>query len=643
MKLKNCFLIALLACLVLGILLFFGFFSNIQMKLADNLYGGKQALNSIIIIGIDDKSLQELGRWPWSRERFADIIPQLNEAKVIGIDITFSEVSNKDNDSAFGNAIRDSKVPIVLSEEYINFLVNNKKIIGKNLLVPIPELSDAKRGYANIITDSDGVTRAINLDLSKEEKAFSLVIYENYWGPAITPKINRFLINFVGKPGSFKYYSFSDVLNKSFDKSLFKNKIILIGATSPDLRDTAFVPTSNGKAMSGIEIHANILQTLINKDYIKEQSKPLVFLLILIFGLIIGLMFYKFKLVWPSLALPFMIIGYLFLAIKLFDYGIIANIVYIPLAIVFVYFSEVGYKYVLEKKGKQEIKNAFSKYVSDKVVNEILRDPSKLKLGGDKKNITVFFSDIRGFTSFSEKLSPEKLVHVLNEYLTAMTNIVLRNEGVVDKYIGDAIMAFWGAPIKIKNHAELACNTAVEMIKELRILKEKWKKQNFPEINIGIGLNTGDAVIGNMGSYERFDYTAMGDTINLGSRLESLTKFYGVNILISETTQKDIEKSGNFIVRKLDYIKVKGKNEPIVIFELIGKTREIDKKLEEAAKKYEEAFELYKNQKFKQAKSAFSKMQDKASQEMAIRCAFFEKSKNRPKKDWDGSWKFETK
>lgn len=324
----------------------------------------------------------------------------------------------------------------------------------------------------------------------------------------------------------------------------------------------------------------------------------------------------------------------------MFDYGLIINIIYPEITLFLVYFSEISYMYLSERKSKAQIKEAFSKYVASDVVEEILKDPSKLKLGGSKEEITVFFSDIRGFTSFSEKLTPEKLVHVLNEYLSAMTDIILNHNGLVDKYIGDAIMAFWGAPIKNKEHAKIACDASLDMIKELENLKKKWQKEGFPEINIGIGLNSGNAVIGNVGSSERFDYTAIGDNINLGSRLESLTKHYGVSIIISEKTK---EEAGNeFVTRKLDFVKVKGKNEPIEIYELVGRAGKVSQEQLDKIDNYNRALELYSKKKWDSAIKNFEKLrEDKSAKEMIERCRYF--MKNPPETSWKGEWEMKDK
>jgi adenylate cyclase len=631
-KLKNCIFIAVICSFILTLLLYAGFFSNIQLKLSDNLYGGKAPLNTIVIIAIDDKSLQEIGRWPWNREVFAETITKLDKAKTIGIDVAFFEESEED--AILGSVLSEK---IIIPIEFTSFAKEDGKIIGKRMLKPVPELHKAKTGYVNIVTDKDGVTRAVNMDISDEHANFAYVAYKHYWGKKLEELPNRFLVNFVGKPGSFRYYSLTDVYNERIASSEFADKLVLIGATSPDMHDDYFVPTSKGKAMPGVEIHANIIQTLINKDFLKEQSKWSVVLLMLIVSLLISLIIYRFRIKITTIIAPIILIAYLFLAIYAFEYGVIMNLVFVPLAIVSTYTFEVVYLYSAEKKEREKTMGAFSKYVSPAVVDELMKDPEKLKLGGARKEITVFFSDIRGFTTISEKLSPEKLVHILNEYLTAMTDIVMKHQGVVDKYIGDAIMAFWGAPMKQPNHAEMACSTSVDMIKKLDELQKKWAAEKFPEINIGIGLNTGHAVIGNMGSYERFDYTAMGDTINLGSRLEGLTKAYGVNIIASESTKKAVK--GKFIFRKLDLVRVKGKNKPITIYELVCRANE--KHDADKIKAYETGLKLYLERKWDEAAKEFEKTKDFAAKEFIKRCKEFKK--NPPPKEWDGVWVMKTK
>ena len=310
---------------------------------------------------------------------------------------------------------------------------------------------------------------------------------------------------------------------------------------------------------------------------------------------------------------------------------------------ILVFFSIVVVYYRTEEKSRKWITSVFGKYVSPLVINNLIKNPDSLVLGGEKRNITIFFSDIRGFTSISEKLTPEELVHLLNEYLTEMTSIIINSQGLVDKYMGDAIMAFWGAPLDQPDHAELACESSLQMIKKLNELKKKWEKENIPAFDIGIGLNSGDAVVGNMGSSSRFDYTAMGDNVNIASRMEGLNKVYGTNIIMTDKTYKTVKEK--YVSRKLDYVKVKGKRKPILIHELIQEKDGTSKDLQDFITAYETGLGLYIEKKWDKAIDSFKKahkiMKDKASDLFINRCKEF--MKNPPPKDWDGVWEMKTK
>jgi len=272
-KTKSLILIAVLVSLFLIFLNQVGYLSNLNIKLTDNLYGGKPALNNIVIVGIDDKSLQELGRWPWNRTNFAEIINVLDSAKVIGIDVGFFEESNAKTDEELHNAAVKSE-NIVLVVEYSDFETKNDLVYGKEVLLPAGSMRDHDYlGYANIILDKDGVSRAININIQGEYPSFSEEVYKLYANRDYQPKTDRFLINFVGQPGSFESYSFSDVINRRIDSSTFSNKIVLIGATSLDLRDHLLVPTSKSKMMAGVEIHANALQTMILENELVNSSR----------------------------------------------------------------------------------------------------------------------------------------------------------------------------------------------------------------------------------------------------------------------------------------------------------------------------------------------------------------------------------
>ena len=304
--------------------------------------------------------------------------------------------------------------------------------------------------------------------------------------------------------------------------------------------------------------------------------------------------------------------------------------IYPVISILSTYIGCEAYRNLIEVRKSRFLQKAFSSYISPELVSQIVKNPDMLKLGGEKREVTILFSDIRSFTSISERFSPEIIVRLLNRYLDPMTNIVLSNKGTLDKYIGDAIMAIYNAPLEIEDHAVLACKSAVEMIKALDEVNEEFKKMGFPEIDIGIGIHTGDAVVGNMGTDVRFDYTAIGDTVNLSSRLESLNKLYRTHIIVSQSTRERI-KGNEFRFRELDMIRVKGKKIPITIYEI---NMDMD---EELIDLYHKALSLYKSCDFKSALEYFSTLErdynDATSGVFAERCRQLILN---PPPDWDG-------
>jgi adenylate cyclase len=504
---------------------------------------------------------------------------------------------------------------------------------------------DFEVGYVNLYTDSDGVTRYFNPNIKgiEDHYHFSLAIVNKLLGQ--TPKFedSKILINYYSEPGGYEYQSFSDVYYKLIDPAYFKGKIVLIGATAPDLHDDVIVPISE-KAMPGVEVNANLVQSVLTKDFINKQDNISAIAIILLLSILTGILLFKFRILIVTIILIAIFVAYIFLSIYIFDnYGIIMILLYPLISTILVFVSIVVVYYRTEEKSRKWITSVFGKYVSPVVIENLIKNPDRLNLGGEKRNITIFFSDIRGFTSISEKLSPEELVHLLNEYLTEMTSIILKYQGLVDKYMGDAIMAFWGAPLDLDNHQEIACKSSLEMIEKLGELQQKWKKDDIPSFSIGIGLNSGNAVVGNMGSSNRFDYTAMGDNVNLASRLEGLNKIYGTNIIISDNTYKIVKNKFN--IRKLDIVRVKGKKKPIPIYELISKKDDINEKQNEFITYYEKGLDFYLTKDWKSAIKSFQKAieinNDKASSIFINRCKDF--LKNPPPKDWDGVWDIKTK
>ena len=379
------------------------------------------------------------------------------------------------------------------------------QVYAKNSLKPIAKFQSASLGAVNVIPGHDNITRQVPISIIISEGKidnFGVAVLKKFKGidfSEIPAENGLFRINFTGPPDSFKSFSFVDVLEDKIDSKTFENKIVLIGATSPDLHDTQIVPTSYGKSMSGIEVHANVIQTILNKKYLVEEGQKETVMAIFILSF---LAFLSMQRIFFGLFLvPILIFTYFIYSIFSFDQGVIRNLIFPPLGALITSVLVVIYQYLEESLQRRFIRKAFSYYLSDKVIEEITKNPENLRLSGARKEITVLFSDIAGFTSFSEKVEPETLHKILNEYFTSMTEVVFRNDGVLDKYIGDSVMAFWGAPVPSKNHAYLACKTALEML-------DKSREHKF---DIRIGINTGEMIVGNMGSDQRFNFIKLCD------------------------------------------------------------------------------------------------------------------------------------
>jgi adenylate cyclase len=319
--------------------------------------------------------------------------------------------------------------------------------------------------------------------------------------------------------------------------------------------------------------------------------------------------------------------------------GWVPNLIYPLFVTVMVYVVITAHRYIIEESQKRFIKKAFSKYLAPTMVNQLMESPEKLNLGGEKREITAFFSDIQGFTSISEKLLPNETSDLLNEFLTEMADIILKHEGTVDKFEGDAIIAFFGAPNNMGDHAKRACMAGIEMQKRLAVLREKWGKAGKPRLKMRIGLSSGPAVVGNMGSKDRFDYTMIGDTVNTAARLEGANKTYGIYTLVSESTYSKMGQ--DIIARKIDTINVVGKDKPIAIYQLLDFKENIDGRLYKTADNYHKGLNLYKNQEWDKAINFFKAAleitpDDGPSITMIERCMDFRNSP--PAKKWDGSF-----
>ncbi len=440
------------------------------------------------------------------------------------------------------------------------------------------------------------------------------------------------------------YFFPIEIEGKLITDDMFKDKIFFYGLTAAGTWDLNPMPYLDRYPMLGL--HANAFNTILTQNFLRELSNWSVILIILGLGLLMGLIVPRLSPVKGVVIVFVLLAGYLFTAQYLFNTkGIIVDVLGSVTTLIIGYLSVTVYNFFSEEKEKKMIRGIFSRYVTKSVVDELIKNPDMVKLGGERKILTVFFSDVAGFTSVSEKLTPEELVSLLNEYLTAMTNIVLKSDGMIDKYEGDAIMAVFGTPIPMPDHATRACYVSLEMQEKLVGMREKWHQEGRPELKVRIGLNTGPMIAGNMGAQDRLDYTVMGDSVNLGSRLEGANKQYGSYIMISEFTYEMVKN--DIEARFLDSIRVKGKKLPVKVYEVLERK---EKGLPENKKKvieaYNQGMECYLKQDWKKGIFYFENAlsndsEDGPSKVYLQRCQ--EYTINPPGTDWDGVYTMTTK
>ena len=571
--------------------------------------------------------------------------------------------------SEYAKRIENSEITIVQGAEFLKYLpVYEGAAVEAN--IPLLNSKNNLNGFFNVAPDHEDGTIRRGLMVIKYKDMFypslTLQMLRSYYGnPPIRMVVNEggiealylgkkristdsngtVMINFRGRAFTFPHYSVYDIINHNIPKDKLEGKIVLLGATETGVYDLRNTPV--GTAFPGVEVHANLIDNILSDDYFYRSDFVhfLSFILILIFGLIVGI-------VLPRLsALPGLIFSIVLLlgftaanVWYLFNERTWISFVYVIGVITFNWFAIILYKFFGEEKDKRFIKGAFQQYLSPKVIDQLVDNPSMLKLGGEKREITAFFSDVQGFSTISESLSPEELVELLNEYLTAMTDIVMKYDGTVDKFEGDAVIAFFGAPITYVDHASRACMASLEMQEKLIEMRANWKKKGKHELFVRIGLNTGEMVVGNMGSAYRMDYTMMGDAVNLAARLEGVNKEYKTFTLISEFTYK--EAKGDVEVRELDSIRVVGKNEPIRIFEVLGEKGNVAQDKLKAYKFFSKGLQLYRNQNWDESRKYFFHANkllkgDGASQVFYERCKQFKE--NPPAKDWDGVYQMSSK
>ena len=544
-----------------------------------DLRGPMKPKTPIVIVSIDEDSFDELVlQWPWPRAlhgQFLDIASRGKPA-AIGFDIVFSEPSStgSQDDREFAEAVGRAG-NVVLGSAFTE--VKGPYTFKENLNPPIAVLRQqaAAYGFVTVIPDEDAFVRSTMLTRvfqSVELSSFDLHLYRLGVKAGIRaaplPLTRSILINYQGRPHTFLTIPYYQVLQGEVKPDLFAGSIVLIGSTSPVLHDvfpTAFAPRGN---MPGVEIHANILETLFQGVPLSRISAWVVVVLTLIGG---GLGVWVTDRMRPLPALSLILFLATVYTVATFAMFVGArlwmDVAGVPAALILGYGATVVENFIREQRAKQRL----SRYFSPAVVAEIVRQKEDANLASARRRMTVLFTDIRGFTSMSEKMTPEDVVTFLREYFTVVTNAVFQHGGTVDKYIGDGVMALYNVPFDQPDHAAQAVRTALESQENLKPLAGRFRAKYGTDLSCGVGIHTGDAVVGTIGSEQRLEYTAIGDTINLGSRLEGITKDFHVSIIISESTYEEVK--GQFITRYLGEVKIKGKEIPVKIYAIAESSR----------------------------------------------------------------------
>lgn len=589
-----------------------------HLKLADGLYTRSEASENIVIIAIDDKSTQPfplgLGRFTqWERDNYAMLLQVLenDKPKVVAFDFLFNNPSKYDQeaDDQFAAAIKDAGNVI------LEFAASKDSEI-----FPLKKFSEnAELGLIWATPDTDGVDRRIPIYYQSEDgqsyDSLALAATGKFLGENITDiplENDKLIINYFGDPFGYKMVPFIDVIDGNVEPGTFKDKLVFVGITSfKEIQDKTLSPKSNEVPMAGVEVHANIAQTILEGKYLVNQSSigqaATTALIAIGLTVLLNYLGILFSIIAAAAAFG----GYLAMAHVSYRNGIIVNMIYPFAAIILAYLSSWIYKYFVADKKKREMKSAFGHYVSDKLVNEISKNPEMVKLGGEKKIITVFFSDLKDSTKISEQIEISNWVSQINEYFTVMENIIKKLDGTIDKYEGDAIMGFFNAPISQEDHQIRAYIAALEMNKALNFANQKWTKEGRPALNFRVGINTGEALVGNFGSKSRFDYTVMGDTVNTASRLESAAnKTYGTSIIVSGIEKMRPEDLSKIMMRELDTVILPGKNDPVKLFELVCLVSELTSEIKTLLDTYAAGLAAYRNKDFVGAVKAFESLQN---------------------------------
>jgi adenylate cyclase len=627
-----------------------------QLRLSDTLFLPGEPSPEVVIIGIDDKSIETIGRWPWDRDVHARLLNILGtRPAVIGYDVNFPEPSNASDDAALATAISQASTT-VLPIEARTIDITGELITTSNPLQSIPEIMEqAIGGLVNTIADEDSVTRNVPIivqsSTGQQQEHFAYSITRLYQEAAGKELIERkdvvteqgmMKINYIGQPGTFTTYSFSDVIDGTIPPETFEGKIVLVGAVAPNLRDTQITPVSFGLPMNGVEIHANAINTLLNRNFLETEQSWVTVVTISVLSIGTTIILSLVGILFGAIIVILVIIGYIIYTFVSFDVGIIRNVLFPILSLLSVYLAITIYKYFNEFNQRRFLRKAFAYYVPPSVLDEIIKSPEQLSLGGQQRVMTVLFSDIEGFTSLSEDMSPEEVSKMLNYYLNRVSKQIFEYNGVIDKFVGDAVVAFWNAPLTDEEHAMNACRAAIGMRHEVRMMQDEMKKMGVEHFNARIGVNTGEMVVGNMGSDMRFNYTVLGDNVNLGSRLEGINKQYDTGVMIAESTYQAVK--GRVVARHIDTVVVKGKKKGVKIYELLGIGDPTGQEAD-LIEQFEAGRQLYEKGEFKKAHTQFEHLagmypDDGPTKIYLNRCQEFI---DQPPAHWDGIYRLTNK
>ena len=627
------------------------------------------------LTGLDSNNqafLENLKRQSDNDQLLADAIAASKAKVVLGY---FFQMEKKHAGHLDADAIQ-KQTKNIRSSRYTQIKYESPKAMGIPILeaqVPTANINMISQatsysGYFNMIPDRDGVVRKIPAVFAHNGEMYAALsvqtlsaaldsdpllvvaadgIQRIQFGDIHVPtdELGMVMINYRGDAKTFKHIPVTRILNDKIDPAILENKVVFVGATAIGIYDMRVTPFSS--VFPGVEIHATFVDSVLKQEFLYHPLWAAVvdILAIIMSGIILGIVLPRTGVFTGILTAGILFLGHIFFCRYLFvSHGWILNMVYPLLVMVSLYIGITGYKYLVETRQKRFIRNAFSTYLAPTVVQQLIDSPDNLELGGEEREITAFFSDVQGFTTISERLTPNELVELLNEFLTEMTDIILKHEGTVDKFEGDAIIAFFGAPNELPNQAETACLTCVDMQKRLQTLREKWRQEGKPELMMRIGLSTGPAVVGNMGSRNRMDYTMMGDTVNTAARLEGVNKIYGIYTLVCETTFRKANQ--RVWGREIDAINVVGKAEPVVVYQVLGNSEDIDETLLSMTSRYAEGLRLYRQRQWDAAIAKFDQAleivtADGPSQTMRLRSQEYKQEP--PPKDWNGSYTMKTK